>query len=294
MKIIRSFNFWLLAACACLSVNLAQGLTIPAAEDTSSSLGSQQNAILTAKAGSATTLDAGPKQTAFIRFAAGSYADVIPATSVDKAWLMIYVASVAKAGDLKVHTVTADWTETVNGKPNAPTYNQADALATVPTASVVAKQFVLVDVTGQVKNWLTSPDSDFGFAISSDGVANVQLGSKDGPAKGYAAVLQIEKKTTTNTPEDDLRIIRGTVEIQNGNLTIVAGKGFTVAKNGGDLVVTFSTPFSELPSVSAVGETREQSATYTIVSDVGATSMTVKSGAFINGTRTHFTAIGPR
>lgn len=302
MKMIRSFQRFLLAATLCLSANLAHGLTIPPAEDTSSTLGSQQNYILTTKAGSAATLGASLKQTAFVRFEAGSYADVIPASSVDKAWLMIYVADVTKPGALRVHAVTEDWTEAVSGKPAAPAFPQADPLATIPTESVKAKQFVLVDVTGQVKNWLTSPDSDFGFAIASDGTASVQLGSKDGPAKGYAAVLQIEKKILTNTPED-LRIVRGTVEFRNGSLTIVDGEGFTVSGpvnlgtggNAGDFVVTLAAPFSGRPTVTVDFERVDSLAvTGLYTKNVANTGFGVLDGATLSGSRVHFIAVGPR
>lgn len=296
MKMIRSFNLWLMAACACLSVNLAQGLTIPASEDTSSSLGSQQNFLLTAKAGSATTLDASSKETAFIRFEAGSYADVEPAISVEKAWLMIYVADVIKPGALRVHTVTQDWTETVTGKPAAPTF-QAQPIATLPTESVKAKQFLLVDVTGQVKNWLTTPDSDFGFAIASDGTAKVKLGSKDGPAKGYAAVLQIEKKIPTNTPED-LRIIRGTVSLQNGVLTVTAGAGFTISQLSGptnkDFTITFTQPFSAAPSITGTVENEARQLPATVLSNTTASGTTVIDLGLVQTTKYHFIAVGPR
>lgn len=302
MKIRHSLHRLLAAAVTCLTLNLAHGLTIPAAEDTSSGLGKQQNALLTEKAGAATTLATSPRRTAFIRFEAGSYADVIPAIGVDKAWLMIYVADVEKPGALRVHAVTQDWTETVSGKVPAPTFAQADPIATIPTESVQPKQFVLVDVTGQVKNWLSTPDSDFGFAIASDGTANVQLGAKDGPSKGYAAVLQIEKKTVTNAPED-LRIIRGTVEYRNGALTIVAGEGFSISNplnlesTGGpnDFNVTFTAPFSGLPTISVNGESTESPAHIIVSSrNVSSTGFGILDAAGTNGTRTHFIAVGPR
>ncbi|WP_035610672.1 DNRLRE domain-containing protein [Haloferula sp. BvORR071] len=293
MKITRSFSRLLAAAFACLSMNLAHGLTIPVSADTTSTLGPQQAQLLSAKAGSATTLGAGPKQTAFIRFEAGSYADVNPAATIEKAWLMVYLSEVAKPGALKVHAVTQNWTEVVEGKPVAPTF-LTESIATIPAESVVAKQFVLVDVTAQVKSWLTSPATDFGFAIASDGAASVQLGSKDGPSKGYAAVLQIEKKSTINTPED-LRTIRGTVEVQqDGTLAIIAGQGFTVEKVGSDLKITFSTPFSGLPTISSVGEGIALGGFFTPPTEVSASGVTLDNGAAFNSSRAHFIAVGPR
>jgi hypothetical protein len=86
-----------------------------------------------------------------------------------------------------------DWTE-ANPSSNPEPPVEATPFATIPAASVVAKQFVIVDVTAQVKSWLETPASDFGIAIKSDATARVLVSAKEGPAAGYPAELEIEAR----------------------------------------------------------------------------------------------------
>jgi formylglycine-generating enzyme required for sulfatase activity len=124
------------------------------------------------------------------------------AATVEKARLTLYLPTVTKVGDLSLHLVTQDWEETFSG----PTRIQpviGTSFLTIPWSSVVKKQFVIVDVTQQVKDWLTNPGSNFGIAVTSpDGLAVVTVGSKEGSASGYPPLLEIEGTgaTSTNTP----------------------------------------------------------------------------------------------
>ena len=105
---------------------------------------------------------------------------------------MIFLTSVKIPGDLEVHAVSNDWTEAPTGALPAPGFGAAP-LATIPAAAVRAKQFIIVDVTDTVKAWLEGTSPDFGFAITSkDGIADAQLGAKEGFAKGYPAGLEME------------------------------------------------------------------------------------------------------
>jgi formylglycine-generating enzyme required for sulfatase activity len=155
---------------------------------------------LTSLNGSGTTLPISKTRNAFVRFAVEETG--MTAGTVEKARLTLYLPTVTKVGDLSLHLVTQDWEETFSG----PTRIQpviGDSFLTIPWSSVVKKQFVIVDVTQQVKDWLTNPGSNFGIAVtSSDGLAVVTVGSKEGSASGYPPLLEIEGTgaTSANTP----------------------------------------------------------------------------------------------
>ena len=188
MKLHRHLHRHLLtAALALASLRSVHALTLPVSEDTYSSA---TNA-LTKTAGAATTLDVTAKTTAFIRFDVGAFAGQIASADVTSARLIIFLPKVTKAGVLTLHNVTAEWTEAVTVNTPQPAFDAA-ALATIPAAMVVTKQYIIIDVSLAVKAWLTTPASDFGFALTGDATANVLLGSKEGFGAGYPASLEIE------------------------------------------------------------------------------------------------------
>ncbi len=182
----------------------ASAIILPPTEDTSStSTFAGRPPVLTKTAvtstnGAATTLPVSRTRTAFIQFNAGSLSTVaLPAgsitpASVAKARLTVFLPTVTKAGALSLHVVTNDWSETFTERSRVqPTV--AAPFATIPVGQVIKKQFVIVDVTTQVRAWLTTPATDFGIAVASpDGIAVVALGSKEGPASGPAATLEID------------------------------------------------------------------------------------------------------
>ncbi|MEK7950018.1 DNRLRE domain-containing protein [Luteolibacter sp. Y139] len=169
-------------------------MTLPVSEDTSTSSNKKQAEmkLLTPAAGVGSSLGVTSTRTAFLRFDAGSLADTLPSSEVSSAVLMVYLPTVTEAGDLSLHAVTQDWTESVTGNVAQPAFADT-SLATIPSSSVVAKQFILIDVTQQVKAWLGTPASDFGFALTATGTTRVQFASKEGASLGYPAFLQIER-----------------------------------------------------------------------------------------------------
>jgi hypothetical protein len=65
-------------------------------------------------------------------------------------------------------------------------------LATVPAETLRSGQYVIVDVTNEVKAWLTTPASDFGLALEGSEIRNLQLGAKEGALNSHPAWLEIE------------------------------------------------------------------------------------------------------
>lgn len=172
----------------------ASAIVLPPTEDTSGTKTLSGTTVtrttLTSANGAATTLPVSKTRTALIQFnVAGSG---LTAASVNKARLTFFLPTVTKPGALSMHVVTQDWSETfVARSTTLPTL--AAPFVTIPAGQVVKKQFIMVDVTTQVKAWLTTPATDFGLAVASpDGIAIVTLGSKEGPASGPAATLEID------------------------------------------------------------------------------------------------------
>lgn len=169
-------------------------ITLPVSEDSSSTAktGGGQ-AKLTAAAGTAKTLPISSTRSAFVRFEAGSLAGNLPAEQVDRALLMIYFPKVTRAGAIRLHAVSGDWTEEPSATISAPGVS-VTPIATIPAESVIGSQFAIVDVTSQVKAWMNDPSSDNGLALSGDDAVVAEIGAKEGPGSGYPAVLQIERK----------------------------------------------------------------------------------------------------
>jgi hypothetical protein len=171
-------------------------ILLPPTEDTSGTKTFSGNPPVVTKTtvvsmtGSGTTLPVSRTRTAFIQFDVGSSG--IDPNFVDKARLTLYMPTVTAVGNVGVHVVTQAWNEAFSG-PTRLEPTVAPAFVTIPAAMVVKKQFVIIDVTQQVKDWLINPATDFGFAIASaDGLVKLTLSSKEGAATGHPVMLEVD------------------------------------------------------------------------------------------------------
>lgn len=128
---------------------------------------------------------------ALLRFDVADYAGLIQPANVSSARFVFHLSKVKKAGDLKIQAVTSEWTEAAQGKRMSPALD-ATALSTIPSDAVIEDQYAIVDVTAQVKQWLASPASDFGLAVTCGPATNVQIATKEGVTTGHPAWLEIE------------------------------------------------------------------------------------------------------
>jgi hypothetical protein len=171
----------------------AFGLTVPVAEDTYTNP-TKTGTSIAESSGGATSLPVNAKETALIQFDLENL-DAVPATitalNLNSAILQLYVTSALPAGDLTVHAVTSPWSEHFTGKTEAAPTIDPTVLATIPGSEIGKKDFVTVDVTAALKSALTSGTFD-GFAIEASGTTKVALTSKEGPASGYAAQLNLD------------------------------------------------------------------------------------------------------
>jgi hypothetical protein len=166
----------------------ALGVSIPTASDTSTTA---KNTI-TVAGGKAATLTVSPTQDALVQFDLSQLPANYSASNIGSARLRIYVSRLTKPGDLSVHFVTQASSEAVAGP--APAFDPTP-IALVSQDKLGTKRFVIVDVTATVQGWLTNPASNFGFAISAAGATptlKALLGSKEGPAVGFPAELEVE------------------------------------------------------------------------------------------------------
>ena len=112
--------------------------------------------LLTKKFGSSTKLlirSSSKGTQVFLRFDLTS----LPAgTVVEQALLRLYVASVATAGDIQVHLVDENWTENRIKGSNRPLLTTL--LTTVPIAKSKKRNFITIDLTPEVQDWLAFPE----------------------------------------------------------------------------------------------------------------------------------------
>ncbi len=137
--------------------------------------------------GSSASLDVGSGSLTLVQFDLSS----IPSTAtVGVAYLRVYVDKLTTSGSLAYALVTSPWNEntvTYSSQPSA-----ASPFTTLPVS--IANSFVLVDVTPQVQNWITTPAGNFGIEVTGVGTTNVVLDSK-------------ENTLTSHPPELDITVI---------------------------------------------------------------------------------------
>lgn len=178
----RNPRFATILASALLATTLAHAEVLPPAQDSCSLKG-----ILTPSTGKAPTLVVSAARKTYVRFNLASLPDGIQASDIVSARLRVYFPRIVKAGALHVVTVAGDWSET--GTLAEPPLD-ANPIATIPSTAMVGKRFADVDVTAAVQAWANGA-SNFGFALVSDGTANVMLGAKEGPGTGYPMELEV-------------------------------------------------------------------------------------------------------
>ena len=164
----------------------AQALDAPLAADTHVS-----TVTPAANYGSLPTINVGGGSAGLLRFDLSTLPAAVTAAKVAKASLVLYVNRIGAAGGIDVTPAFSAWGEgTVTGV-TAPVLG-------APIASGIAvgaaNQFVNVDVTALVKQWVTSPAANFGLALSpalSAPGTVVFFDSKENTATGHVARLDV-------------------------------------------------------------------------------------------------------
>jgi len=140
--------------------------------------------------GATAAIKIGAGNTGLIQFDLSSL-PTLTASQINKATMSFYVNTVSVSGSVDVSQVTSAWTETGVTYNTRPTFLAAFATG-VPIAT--AKQWVTVDVTQLVQNWVTGVSSNFGIQISAAAGApstSLALDSKENVNTSHLAFLDV-------------------------------------------------------------------------------------------------------
>jgi formylglycine-generating enzyme required for sulfatase activity len=158
---------------------------------------------------------------AFVYF---SLEDVPEGAVVRFARLRLYFASVTSAGQgLSIHRITSPWQESSAGA--LPAFTQAP-IASIPPDRIGARRFVSVDVSSLVQDWIDNPASNEGLAVAAVSAvppaktAGLRIPSKEGPAAGLPAQLEVELVSS------------GTVQVSGGTVQLARGPKGDIGSQG--------------------------------------------------------------
>ena len=180
---------WMLGVCAAslaLTPGLANAAGANASADTYVNSGSPGTNY-----GSATAVNVGGGNTGLIQFDLSALPAGLTAANIGKATMTFFVNTVAISGAVDIAQVTSAWTEAGVNNGNRPTYLSPFLLG-VPT--VTNRQYVTVDVTTLVKDWVSGVATNYGVQISaaaSSPTTAIVLDSKENATTSHPAFLDI-------------------------------------------------------------------------------------------------------
>lgn len=136
-----------------------------------------------------------PGSTTFIQFNLSS----LPANAtISKATLRLYVDAITGAGAVDVYEVNTPWTEGSLNFTNAPTPGvSATGNKPVAISSANVNQFVLIDVTGLVQDWVNGTVANHGIALKLTSTAGgFSFDSKESPLTSHEPELEVSVAAT--------------------------------------------------------------------------------------------------
>lgn len=180
------FRLGLLAAGLALAAR-AQALEAPLAADTHVS-----TTAVSSNFGTLPTVNVGGGSTGLLRFDLSTLPSGLTSAKLVKASLVLYINRVGVAGAIELQTVNSAWSEAAVTAAAMPATSGAGSGPVVPVGS--AGQFVAVDLTKQVKQWIDNPGANFGLALApalSAPATTVFLDSKENTGTGHVARLDL-------------------------------------------------------------------------------------------------------
>ena len=129
-------------------------------------------------------------QNAYIQFDLSSVPAGYTSNNVAKATLKLYVASVAKAGTFNIDFVNGAWTEKTITESLAPALGTTIASG-VSLTSANVNDYVLIDVTTAVGEWLNGSQANDGIALVANSPLSATFDSKENTAQSHPAELDI-------------------------------------------------------------------------------------------------------
>ena len=129
-------------------------------------------------------------QTTYIKFDLSSVPTGYTSTNVAKATLKLFVNSVTKAGSLNVDFVNGTWAEKTITADLAPALGGTIA-SSVPLTTANANDYVLVDVTTAVQDWLNGSEPNDGIALVANSGLSATFDSKENATQSHPAELDV-------------------------------------------------------------------------------------------------------
>ena len=144
--------------------------------------------------GTATTLGVAGSSTSiqntYIQFNLSSIPAGYTSANVVKATLKLYVNSVTKAGSFNVDLVNGGWSEKTITAALSPVLGNTIA-SSVPLTTANANDYVLIDVTVAVDEWLNGSEPNDGIAIVGNSGLSATFDSKENTGQSHPAELDI-------------------------------------------------------------------------------------------------------
>jgi hypothetical protein len=159
--------------------------------------------------GTLANLYVGNGNTTLLQFDLATLPAGVTAGQVSHATLTVFVNRVNTPGLVTLYPITSSWAESTATYNTPPTYGTVAAGSFTATT---AGQFVTVDVTTQVQNWITNGNNN-GLELTSS-AANILLDSKENDETGHAAKLDITITSTGTTGATGAQGIQGIQGIQ--------------------------------------------------------------------------------
>jgi len=151
-----------------------------------------------------------------------------PGATVSKATLKLFVDTVSNSGSFNVDFVASAWAEDTITSNMAPVIGSAIA-SNVPIAANGANDYVLVDISPAVYEWLNGGQPNYGIALVANGGFNASFDSK-------------ENTTTSHAPELDIVVASGGGTITG--IVTASGSGLTGGGTSGTLNLGLTTTCS--------------------------------------------------
>ena len=200
--------------------------------------------------------DAG-KYTSFIRFDLSMLPMEVTGNEIQKATLRLFIGVVGRAGSFDVSRVQGDWNEaTLSFDTAAGLVGNVEAIVPVETAH--ANEYLLVDLTALVKEWVDGTQPNDGVALVPIGDVNLQFDSKEAKGTSHDPRLEIVLSTaeTTNggvtsvTADSPLLVATGTTtpHISLGTVPVaLGGTGLTTPGAAGSLLRSDGSAWTSAP-----------------------------------------------
>lgn len=130
----------------------------------------------------------GYEEQGFVKF---DLSPLPPDGHIERATLRFWLNKVQKPGMLRLHEVLANWQEdTIHANQLPPTAPAFEGLAIEKNDN---NQFMTIDVTTLVKDWLNNPTTNFGLALVSDQAdpLRIKLDSKENTYTSHPMEIEV-------------------------------------------------------------------------------------------------------